>query len=77
MTKTMTVLDSTLLRALSRAWEAQLPVLDGVRVHKDLTEALASYARQCKAQKQRPHARLVACTQWELETWQGEQKRRH
>ncbi len=77
MTKTVTVLDSTLLRAMSLAWEAQFPVLEGEKLHKDLQKALAAYARDCKAQKQKPHAGLVTCAQWELDTWQREQQSRH
>ena len=77
MTKTMTVLDSTLLRALELAWEAQIPALQGEQVHTELKNALATYARECKAQKQPPHAQLVNCVQWELEVWQAEQEHRH
>ncbi len=69
MTKTMTVLDSTLLRALSLAWEAQWPIVEREKMHKELKGALAAYARECKSKKQPPHAQLVNCVQWELDTY--------
>ena len=77
MKRTVTVLDSKLLRTLSLAWEAQFPRVERDQMHKELKSALASYARQCKTAKQRQHAQLVNCAQWELEMYNREQEGRH
>ena len=74
MKRTVTVLDGELLRTLSLAWEAQFPTVERERLHKELKKALSAYVRDCKAKKQRPHAQLVACVEWELKTWKNEEE---
>lgn len=72
MRKRITVLDSTLLRSLSLAWEAQFPLVERDRLHKELKSALSAYVRECKTAKQAPHAQLVNCAQWELDAYKRE-----
>lgn len=75
--KTITELDSTLLRVLSLAWEAQSALVERERMHKELKSALAAYLRDCKAAKRAPHAQLVNCVEWELDTCKNEDEGRH
>lgn len=74
MKRTVTVLDGELLRTLSLAWEAQFPSVEREELHKELKKALATYVRDCKTKKQRPHAQLVTCAQWELDAWKNEEE---